>query len=358
MNRRIGNAIYTIALGVCTLTAPTQGGALENATIQQINFVANDIVYDRTRNLIYASVPSSQGFPNGNSIVSIDPATLSIVGSSLAGSEPTRMDISRNGERVFVGINGANGFRSWDPGSNVFGPIRPLLSQFGDPAIAENLAVWPGDPSVVVVSKNEVGSTADGDLEVFDDTGSIGNGNGFFNDANQIHFVDNDTLISYNDSSTGFDLIRWSFDGQNLTEEDNIGGLISGFNTQIEVADGIIYASNGKVVDPFTLTALGTFNANGPFEPAPAFGRTYFFDNRVLRVFDNPSFLELDSITFNTTISSDIRTLIAAGDGRLAYLSNNGRLGVISGVMIPEPSSISVLLLGVVLIRRQRNRST
>jgi hypothetical protein len=59
------------------------------ATALEIDLHANDAVYDSSRNVIYASTAISGGFPNGNSILTIDPSNLEIIAQIYAGSEPT-----------------------------------------------------------------------------------------------------------------------------------------------------------------------------------------------------------------------------------------------------------------------------
>lgn len=305
------------------------------ATVLEINFDANDAVYDSTRNVIYASIASSAGFPNGNSILTIDPLTLEIIDQTNAGSEPNQLAISLDNSRVYVGIDGSRAFRSFTPETGVFGPLVPLYSWFGDPSVAEDFAVSPGDPTVVVVSIDQVGSSADGDLEVFDDSGSIGVADTTFPDANTIAFSSNNKLMSYNNSSTGYDLTRWDFDGANLFIEDNINGLISGFSVEIEAEGGLIYSTNGAVVDPNTLTLLGTYAASGPVEAFASNGVTFFLDDGMLHVFDNATFLPCNTIDLSPS-GINATELFHAGGDRLGYVTSNGAVGVIKGVALQE----------------------
>ena len=119
----------------------------------------------------------------------------------------------------------------------------------------------PDDNNVVLVSKNNVGSSASGELEAFRGTSGSGMLGAFFDNANQIGFANTRTLVSYNSSNTGFDLIRWRFDSSDLTlaKQDQIGDLVSGFSTRIDVTGGLVFASNGISANPFTLGALGIY---------------------------------------------------------------------------------------------------
>lgn len=192
------------------LPCAASAASLSAATLRLLGITANDLAYDSTRDALYATVPSAAGLPDGNSIVTIDPVTGTTTDSVFAGSEPTEIAVSDDGSRAYVGIDGATSFRSWQPGTESFGELVELRSEFGDPAVAEDLAIVPGEPGTVVVSKDERGSSADGDLEVFSEGSSVGGADDRFAVANDIDFVDADTLVSFNHSHTGFELIRWS----------------------------------------------------------------------------------------------------------------------------------------------------
>lgn len=326
----------TLFAFLCTaLGASILGTEATAATALEIDFDANDAVYDSSRNVIYVSTASSAGFPNGNSILTIDPSSLQIIDQKNAGSEPTELAISQDNSRVYVGINGARAFRSFTPETDVLGPLVPLFSRFGDPAVAEDFAVSPSNPTVVVVSIDEVGSTADGDLEVFDDSGSIGGANVFNPDGNSIAFTSSNKLASYNNGSTGYNLGRWDFDGVNLFLENEISGLISGFNVEIEAAGGLIYSTNGAVADPNTLTLLGAFAAAGAVESFAVDGVTFFLDDGILRVFDNATFLLCNTVDISP-FGMDAIELFHAGEDRLGYVTRSGAVGVINGVALQE----------------------
>lgn len=334
--------------------------ALHAQNVQLVNVLANDLAYNAARREIYATVPSVVGFPYGNSVVTIDPTSGAILRSSFAGSEPTRIVVSDDGSRAYVGINGARSFRSWAPATDTFGALLPLVTRFGRPAVAEDLAVAPGQPGIVLVSRDEVGSTASGDLELYRNDVSQGARGTFSLSANQTVFIDGSTLVTYNSASTGFDLARWAFDSNTLTllQQATISGLISGFGTQIEAASGLIYATNGMVVDPRSLSALGTFNtglSNAGVESVSAFNATYFLGraastgSAVLKFFDNSTFLQLASFDLGISMgSSSVLDLTYVDNGSLAFLFSDGRMGLISGLSpVPLPGTALLLATGL-----------
>jgi len=62
--------------------------------------LTNDLIYDATRGMLWASVPSSAGVTLGNSIVSIDPYTGVLGGALWVGSEPTKLSLSTDGSTL------------------------------------------------------------------------------------------------------------------------------------------------------------------------------------------------------------------------------------------------------------------
>ena len=333
---------------------------LSGATVIQSDFEANDIVYDRFRDVIYATVGSDAGLPNGNSLLTLDPNTLSIRSQVSIGSEPEQLAISNDGSRVYVGIDGATSVLSFSPDNGAISDLLPVRDRTS-PAIAEDLLVSSFSPNRVIVSADEIGSSGSGDLQLFEDEVGLINAVSIFpnpRSANSLAFADQTTLITYNDSDTGFGLARFAFDGFNFTLEDTIGGLVRGFGTDIESSGGLIFATTGIVVDPETLTSLGTFSGSGALESNAFDQTTYFLDlGGELSIFDNATFLEIDSIELD-----DVRftsELISLGNDRLGFVSTSGEIGVISNIpftAVPEPSSGMVLLVSSVVVVTNRRR--
>ncbi len=357
---------------VLATISTSRAGLLDNSTLTTLSVAARDVTYDSTRGVVYASVPSSAGAPYGNSIISIDPESHSILSHTYVGSEPNKLAISGDGSRVYVGIDGARSFTWWQPADNTVGSLVLVKSAYGAAAVVQSMAVSPLNPHVVVVSKNEVGSTASGDMEIFQDSTSLGIPTPTYpyNDANEIGFADDHTLVSYDDADTSYALATWNFTGTALSRNSKINGLISGFWTHMETRDGLIYASTGMVVDPATLAPLGTFSVPGSsaVEAFSSLGRTYFLGPRssldktlTLQVFDNHTFLLLDSQSFpQFIVSGSILQLVPAGDHGLAFVTSTGQLGIINSV--PEPSSVALfscgaLCLAFVRLRRRGHRS-
>ncbi|MEL7483840.1 MAG: hypothetical protein AAFN41_05740, partial [Planctomycetota bacterium] len=262
---------------------------LDSATWIESDIGARGAVYDRARDLIYTTIGSSAGAPTGNSLSKVDPGSLAITQSINIGSEPRLLAISDDSSAVYVGIDGARAFRSFDPATNGVGSLVPLFTgSFNDPSVVEDIAVAPGRPDTVLIVRDQVGSSADGDLGVYRGGVEVGGTNTSFPDTNSIAFDGPDRVVAFNNSNTGFDLTSWDFDGSNLQQDGRVGSIVSGFGIEIEVAGGMVFSETGVVADASTLGGLGTFTgAGGAVEPIAELGITYFLSGGELRVYDN-----------------------------------------------------------------------
>jgi hypothetical protein len=328
-------------------------GSLESALITPISLKGNDLVFDSFRNMLYMSVGSAVGIPYGNSIVTLDPATGRIIHSTFVGSEPDKLEISADGSRVYVGLNGANGFRWWEPATDKIGP----LAAFATKSKATDFAISPTDPRVTIVSKDDLTSTAAGDLEVFRDNVSLRD-MGLIYGAESISFTASGDLVGYNSETTGFDLWKWRFDGTNLLQIQDAMGVISGV-TRIKIVDGVIFSDNGKAVSASTLTALGTFSGvpvSSTVAPLSGTNTVYFVGGGgfasagplQLASFDRKTFLPLDSKTFTNISVWAMRSVVSTGKDasraeRLVYLDYGGNAGIIT--ITPPPLKVGNLHL-------------
>jgi DNA-binding beta-propeller fold protein YncE len=101
-----------------TVLNPTPGGgrsAISVLTVyRSVPIEASALVYDSSRNLLYAAVPASASV-NPNSVVLISPST-GVLGRSIpVGHDPQRLAISDDNQFLYVGLNGDNTIQRINP---------------------------------------------------------------------------------------------------------------------------------------------------------------------------------------------------------------------------------------------------
>ena len=326
-------ALTVLFAGVCPSITHCQI-SLDNATAFETDIGCRDALYDRSRNLIYASMPSNIGYPNGNSLAFIDPETLSVMKYVFIGSEPRHLKLSNDSSLIYVSLSGAYAFRRYNLNIGEASDLQPLF--IPAPSLVEDLAIYPNNAEVVISSLSSTSSSKSGHLNVYNMAGQIPTNS--ITQSNSIAFVNPNTLITISRYRTQ----RLSFNGIDLVLEQFVGGLFGGSSVQIEAAAGLIYGNNGAVLDPSTLTILGTFEgADGALEPVPSLGITYFLNGNLLKVFDNSTYQELDRIEL-ADVDSYAQELFIAGENKLGYYTSSGVLGIVEGIPVSAPCRVDL----------------
>jgi hypothetical protein len=327
---------------------------LDDVTISFVDIAAHDIAYDSRRNVLYATATADDAKFAGRLVI-VNPLTRQVIDSVEVGSEPRQLELSQDGSRLYIGVDGERGFRWWSPDSGQLSPITLLDDGM---SVAEDLAISPADPAVLFVSKDYLPDSRSGDLGMYIDGAEVPVTLPYPDNsvtAHRIGFVDASTLASFNIRSTSYDVSRWNVasNGFGLEENRQTSG---GFRLEGEVADNRLYRTNGTVIDAGSLSDLGTYatpaNYNAwyaavePFHEAGAFyslGRKLSANEPYLLLYDSASFLMIDEVSlFRPGVSRaefDVAELIHAGPGRLAYVTHSNEFGMLYGAPIPEPSS-------------------
>lgn len=273
--------IICLLLTLCVL--PGLGSLLPasraqtNASIRTINLVTNDLVYDPVSRKLYASVPSSAG-ANGNSITVIDPITLNVGPSIFVGSEPNRLALSDDGQFLYVGLDGAGAVRRVNLRTST-PEIQFTLGNdsFSGPLLAADMAVVPGCPETVVISRAS-SSSSFGTIAVYDNGVRRGPANPPESFGGAIAFgVSPNIVFAFGGSSSG-DLRQLMITATGLRSLDNTGGLLTGTSAEIKMEGNLIFTPTGRVIDPVAKSILGTFSnvASALVEPDSARGRVLF----------------------------------------------------------------------------------
>lgn len=124
--------------------------------INTLNLIAESIIYDKTRSLLWAAIPSRQGVPLSKSVVSIDPASGAISKPIPLGANPKEnlIALSGNGRYLYVALSEIPYLCRVDleasPPAVVKVPL--VVNEEGDHGFAEDLEVLEGDGKSVLVS--------------------------------------------------------------------------------------------------------------------------------------------------------------------------------------------------------------
>lgn len=240
--------------------------------VSALKITANDVIYNPFTGKIYVTLPSSVG-SNGNSIGIINPSTMVLEKTVFIGSEPSIMDISDNGQYIYVGFTGSATVRRFNVNTQTADIQFPLGSDsFSGAFYAYDITVMPGSPNTIAVSRTVKNSTGFYGVAIYDSgvpraTTTISTYPN--NSSYVIRFINNNTMWGFNNHDTGFDYNKLIVDAAGVKETLNIGSIVYGFNINDFVYDNTktkAFFDFGAVVDlsystPFN---IGTFTgANG-----------------------------------------------------------------------------------------------
>lgn len=307
------------------------------STSRELALRARDIAWNAAAGRFYASVVGSVS-PYGNSVVAIDPTTMTITADAFVGSEPGKLAISDNNQYLYVGLNGANAVRRVG-----LPTLTPGLQwSVGAGLVAGDIAVLPGFPLSVAVARQSPGTSPPlAGVTVYDDgvarpTSSPGHTGG-----NRIEFLASPSMLyGYNNSHTGFEFFRIAIDASGARHVSENGGLISGFYTDIVGAAGRIYGTDGSVVDAEQRVKIGSFGTNASaIAVDPDLGRAYLLIGAEIRVHDLNTFQHLGSVaipapSFDHPALVSTRLLRWGTDG-LAFLDQTRFITVRSPLIGP-----------------------
>lgn len=334
----------------------------------------NDLAYDPQLGKLIASVPGAAG-SSGNSLRLIDPQTGAVSPASFVGSEPGRVVLSDDGQFAYTGLAGSPSvarlnLSSLAPDLTFF--LGPALS-FGEavgPNYARDLAVIPGQPHSVVVSRKsvEIDPSSTG-LAVFDD--GVQRPQTTPELTGPITFGGSPSILFGFDDNGGFTLSRYQIDSSGVSFLDFSSGQFHGFNTYLVYSGGRLYGSDGNVVDANTEALLGSFPppaGAAQFDavaPDPVSGVTFLLSqdsslNVFLTAYDQTSFqplvnLPLTSVSFPSFVNFDqpiIGSLVRWGSDGLAFRDEGGQVYIVRSKLLvpsgnPQPIENALSPVGV-----------
>lgn len=294
---------------------PTPSPQLFATYVRQLPLPANDLIFDPSRQTIYASVPSAAG-ERGNSITGINPATAELGDSLYVGSEPNRLALSDDNQFLYAALDGARGLRRVDLAKQSAELQLSFPSGVGYTATVFDFAVLPGSPHSIAVSKND-------GVYIFDDAvrRSVGITDNF---PRHLKFSANPARLFSVGTNVGFQVLSVNSSGVTVSDGNRYGAP-----DDLRYDNHRVYSSAGQVYDADTLALLGTFNGIGTYgNGALSFvsdsnlGRIFFLSQTssgaVIQAYDEATFLPVGAITIPKVIGQP-GSLIRWGTNGLAF---------------------------------------
>ena len=295
----------------------------------QIDCGVNDVIFNSTQNVLYATLPSYSGV-NGNSIARIDAATGQIVSKMYVGSEPRRMVITADDNRAYITLGESNRLAVVNLSSGtevVEGYINLRAYNAGAPMFAEAIAVAPDNNDLLLVGAPAHLSAYSAGVRLTNFLGAnVGN-------PKDIFFSDGSSALAQVADGT---ISRLSVSGSGVGLTSQTGGAAVAGSLKVE--SGKIYDHDGRVLDASSLTetsrcAAGVGMPGLLVDPSEVSDLVYYIDQSVdsilstcnegssdpLRTATVPAFGDIASMPQDLEEMGDNRLALSAGDTLLLF---------------------------------------
>jgi hypothetical protein len=310
---------------------------------------AADLIYDPTRNRIYATVPKDTTDGRANSVTIVDPFAREIGASVYIGNDPGRLAISDDGQFLYVALHGKPAIQRID--LNTMNPDLQI-SLGNDPVLgdlyANDVEAIPGTPRSVAVT---LGSGSNGyghrGVAVYDDairrteTTSVLNGS----TSDLIEFSESPGILyGLNTESSGFDFSEITIDSSGAQLRRSTPNIGNAYFGDFAFGSGRVYTTSGLVIDPLVPSVVGTLPLPSPTNPYSlsvtpvadlhsvfALTRTAFGALASIEQYDFAGLkhvrtLPIQQVPISSPLSANTSRLLFWGDDGLAFVTDDGRV--------------------------------
>ena len=294
--------------------------------VAQINCAFSDAIFDPSRNVIYATLPSFAGV-NGNSVATIDATTGIIVDTIFAGSEPSNLSMSGDGNTLFVALREATKYAVIDLQAAAAGPAVVLeLNRLNrKPVFAIDLAVSPTNASTLLVAARQ-------EIAVYENGLRLAETVAFYGPVRDV-LIDQDGVSAFTQKSGAagdvLGILTIDSGGVSLSDE-NSTTLRAG---SLKLADGKLYDRFGVIADSASLAVLGNCDASSSFgtrlvEPSENSNNVFYVDqsaDSVLTICGDDTFANSKQVNvpLEGSLNSPPLSLEEAGANRLVMTSSD-----------------------------------
>ncbi len=331
------SALSIPGVGRVTVTTPAPGGGTSTAATFTIYtpIINNSMIYNPVNGLFYLSVPSYAPAPYSNSIVSVDPVTGALGTPIPVGSEPNRLAITSDGQTLWVALDGASAVRQVNLATGTAGLQFPLPADmpFQGPGLVASMAAIPGQPNSVAVMTYFPSDGPTGiQLAIYDSgvprpTTVSYIGYDPFPWAMVVNAATNEIYGPGGPLGAGYSTYTYNSNGITLKFSTSAGQNTAGSGVDdVQLANGALYTSYGRAINPENAAVLGTFYPSGTTASQGSIavdtnlGKAFFLEDENPDF--SPSFSTYQIGAFNLsdyTATSDTPIQIAAPWSRADY---------------------------------------
>jgi len=269
-------SLTTAGTAALTVINPTPGGGTSSAIsfdisaasnhLTEISTPVNHIVWDATHRSLYATLPNTG--TNANTVVAIDPDTVTVGTAVAAGNTPDLLSLSTDDSLLYVSLDGTPSIVRFNlpaltldssynlsvPTSNIFGAQTTV-----------SMAVAPGSPHTIATIFGQWTTSppnTDGTF-IYDDTTARASSITYYDEGStSLVWGANASALYATDNDTGADLFVNSVSSTGVTVAEDYGGVMFSQNGTLhfDPVSGYIYSDDGRVANPANGDLVGTFN--------------------------------------------------------------------------------------------------
>jgi hypothetical protein len=324
------------------------GVGVSGNSIVALAIEARALVYDGTRNLIYASVRGdAAAYPN--TIVAVDPVTAAVTSVIPVGSDPGPLALSDDASTLWVGLSGSYAFRkvTLPTGSSpaVVGPLNHFaLQQSYYYPVAQSVVAVAGSPASVAVAMTISGTIY---TDAIFDGGTMRPTTLNLNATGSSSMVTGPSGYLFGFGGTQLAVISVTASGLTQTQ---VPGLFSSGGTGI-YRNGRIYATGGEAIDTTNLAApvrIGQFAFSGQValrdeQHVLMLSTSAFDETAVLRILETEHFTQLSALPLPSSLStlgSSLYSFVYAGDDCVAFVFNESSATPVPRLMLLHSPAI------------------
>ena len=323
---------------------PVQVNAAGSA-ITQVTLPNNDLAFDPATQCFFASVPPTD-YGWGNSLVSFNPLTGQFSSPVPVGGGPAKLAIANSGMDLYVGLDAEASVRHFN---TVTLALDPSFS-IGANNVAADLAVRPGAPQTVAVSRYDPLAQSFANTALYDD--GVARPESVQSPGIQFS-PDGQILYAYgwngpnlpNTSGDAFFVNQVVPSGLVTTSGWQAGSFLG---VGAVVASGFAYYGNGSVLDLSTFAYTPRF-AGIIYSPLVCVDGT---TNRIFFLFNNGTdwvLNEFDRITYALVgslvipgVSGNPNRLLSWGTNGVAFGTSSNQVFLVQEPLIPRVAQVAV----------------